>query len=446
MNERLFLRCLLESGMIFPGMVYALLPVRGALRWREKTVWLSACAVTLALAVSGAAICAHLRWETNFVLAAFVPLCLLLYFRAVALPAAKKLFCFFNAAMLCSFCTLFANYLMGPVELGNESGVFMPVSGLVCLGLAAVLLALFFRTLTGKLPTLLDSPLLDGQWQRLALAPLALLALDIWMLPRYPAVVMTGRVRSVSLLLFFLLLLAVYSLMHLFWRIMTGITENARLAQENSLLKMEEKRFEELHTYLENARILRHDFRQHLLVLRDLNAAGNREGLSAYLEPLLETAEAKGMRLAENRALDAVVSHYARQAEAMGIALDWQLTLPEKPPFRETDLCAILGNLLENAVNAVQALPPAERKIRVRASMLSEAMLGLTVENPYAGEIPLGKNGLPVSARAGHGLGLASVAGAVKRYDGSLDFRAENGLCTVGVLLNAKVVAPPADL
>lgn len=67
--------------------------------------------------------------------------------------------------------------------------------------------------------------------------------------------------------------------------------------------------------------------------------------------------------------------------------------------------------------------------------MLSDAMLGVSVSNPYTGKIRLGKNGLPHGGKAGHGLGLASVASTVQRYRGTLDIRTENNVFAVDILM-----------
>ena len=67
--------------------------------------------------------------------------------------------------------------------------------------------------------------------------------------------------------------------------------------------------------------------------------------------------------------------------------------------------------------------------------MLSDAMLGLSVKNPYEGSIKLNKNGLPRSGKAGHGIGLSSVKAVVNRYDGSLEINTDDNLFTAGVLM-----------
>ena len=95
----------------------------------------------------------------------------------------------------------------------------------------------------------------------------------------------------------------------------------------------------------------------------------------------------------------------------------------------------MLGNLLDNALRAVQELDAEQRKITVISRMLSDKMLGLSVENPYAGKLRLGADGLPRRRGPGRGLGLTSVAATVSRHHGSLTVRPENGLFSVDILL-----------
>ena len=80
-------------------------------------------------------------------------------------------------------------------------------------------------------------------------------------------------------------------------------------------------------------------------------------------------------------------------------------------------------------------LPVTQRVIEVNASMLSECMSGLSIENNFAGNIIFAKNGLPVSKLEGHGIGLASVSNIVERYGGSMTITAENNIFSVGIIL-----------
>ena len=93
-----------------------------------------------------------------------------------------------------------------------------------------------------------------------------------------------------------------------------------------------------------------------------------------------------------------------------------------------------VGNLLENALNASKKLPPEKRRVNVMSSMLSDVMLGISIDNTYDGAITW-KDGLPVSSVKGHGTGLISVRNTVNHYSGHMDINAEGGIFSADVIL-----------
>ena len=120
------------------------------------------------------------------------------------------------------------------------------------------------------------------------------------------------------------------------------------------------------------------------------------------------------------------------------------MNLPQDLPINESEYCALLGNLIENALRAVKTLPESRRRVKVISSLLSESIIGLSVENPFSGTITLGKNGLPVSDSVNedeHGIGLMSVMNTVKRHDGSMNITTEGNVFSVDVVLYACI--PP---
>lgn len=186
---------------------------------------------------------------------------------------------------------------------------------------------------------------------------------------------------------------------------------------------------------MDASRALRHDFRQHILVIGQYVMQGKIKELQSYIQPLADQAGASPQRFCANRAVDALAAHYSQLAAAQSAEIAWRLELPEKLPLPDSDYCAMLGNLVENALNAMSALPVEKRRAQVISRMLSDTMLGLTVDNPYQGIVQLGKNGLPKAARKRHGIGLESVANTVNRYHGTLQIKTENKVFSVEILL-----------
>ena len=279
------------------------------------------------------------------------------------------------------------------------------------------------------------SDALDLDFRFAVIIPLVVSLFFYWATPKSAAVVMTGRVRSTTLAFLSMVPLVVLLIYHVFWRIAANLVETANLRQENELLGMQRKRYEELRTYMNETSALRHDFRQHLLAIQGYARNGETEKLSDYIASFSASLADHRGSFSANAAVDAVASHYDELSKLQNTEITWLLGLPETLPLPESDFITVFGNLVENALNAVKNLPEGNRNISVTVKMLSEAMLGITVKNPYEGVIKLNKNGLPKSGRPGHGIGFSSVEAVVHRYNGALEIDTSNGLFTVGALL-----------
>ncbi|MBQ9156478.1 MAG: GHKL domain-containing protein [Eubacterium sp.] len=431
----LTLRYALELAFLIPAAIVALLPVLDHLRYRLRTIILAAGAIILCIILAGSLICAGLNISSDYFFYPGSALCLIIYMLVVDLGFFKKFFCFCNAALLMKLCYNYTLVIMAPYEQ-VEDGPLLITSSLVCMALCSIIGAVFFRTLIVKLPTLLEEKSLDQVWGYLCVIILGLTLLMYWMSPEdlMPALA-SRRLRYISLVLILAIPIQIYIIYHALWVTVKQNEERAQLQQENNLLQLEQKRYIQFLNYMNETRTLRHDFRQHLRVLDKLSREGQVKELQQYIRGLTEFTGENPERYCANPAADAIISYYAALSESKGIHISWTLELPENLPIQEQDYCSLIGNLLENAIHATEALPPEKRQIIVVSRMLSPEMLGLTVENPYEGSIRLNKQGLPRSRRKNGGIGLSSVNATVQKYHGTLDINTKKGKFRVGILL-----------
>lgn len=431
------LRYALELSLLIPAVIFAVLPVADSVRVRHYA--LVPCAFVMAGVIMAGAFLASFgashRIRVRYIAVPIATALFILYMLAVDDGAGKKLFCFFNAVTLCMACPMYTMYINAPREMMNFSGVFTLSSGIISVTVSVILGAIFFRTLTVKFPFLMKEDSIRDIWRYMFVIPLMMSALIFWMTPNFPAVVMTGRVRPVGLALVVSLTGGIFMLCHVFWLIVSRMSERARLQQENDILSMEAKRYTELRAYMDETRALRHDFRQHISVMSELSRAGRIPELEAYISQMAEKAGRGYKSFCVNRAVDAIASHYDRIAGTAGAKISWRLDLPSTLPVKEPEYCAMLGNLVENALNAVKTLPPEKRNITAISSMLSRNMIGLSVSNEYSGAITFGADGLPVSGRKGHGTGLISVMNTVNHYAGSMSIGTEGNIFTADIIL-----------
>lgn len=380
--------------------------------------------------------CCRFQLSVNALLFPALLLFLLLYLKSVVLPPSKALFVFFTATMLVSFSATLSCYLCAPLELHNDQPVFTLPSGLIGLALTFAVLLVFSLLFRRKIHWMLCNVSFSAIWRALFVAPLFLTGLFIWMTPIYPAVVLTGRVREISIVLLISFLSLLFWFYYFVYLTTRKMSEAAELHAQNQLLSMENTRYRELREHMDATRQLRHDFRQHLHVIAGLSEAKKYDKLNDYLAEYEGRLASPHTMLCANAALDAIAGHYQRIAEIQNTRISWRLDLPERLPLDEVDLCMMLGNLLENALRAVCALPVEAREVRVVSGMIGGAMLGLSVENGYVGEIDFAPNGLPTSHKKDHGVGLASVAATVKRHNGTLSIAAKDGVFSAHILLS----------
>ncbi len=439
MKFEIFLRYLLVFSMIIPAVVLAFLPVREYLKINSRRYFFAAWLSILILILGSSFLAALYSLRVREI---FIPAGVLLfafYFGFVRLNFTKKLFCFFNSLMLCAWSNFLAITLMAPIDFSDvliwyKIRLFTVKGACLCLGFSVISGAIFYRTLTKKIPALLHEEKLTGAWNYLFLIPSVMSVMLIWMAPINPHLMIIARVRPITIVLAIFILFAVFIFYEIFWRITASLTESAKLQQENNLLQMESKRYNALKIYMNETRALRHDFRQHIAVLAEFARAGQVDKILDYTEQLNEGSRNYVLYCANN-AVDALASHYDGIAKKRGIKIKWRLELPEILPVKESDYCSMLGNLTENALNAVENLEDKNKNITVISLMLSEAMLGISVDNPFEGEIKFNRNSMPVSSRSGHGLGLISVSNIVERYGGSLKIKAEGKIFKADIIV-----------
>lgn len=115
--------------------------------------------------------------------------------------------------------------------------------------------------------------------------------------------------------------------------------------------------------------------------------------------------------------------------------ISWNILLPAKIGIDDTELCVIIGNLLENAIRASEKLPPSDRIIEAMIRMVSEKMIGIEIRNHYQGKIYLNREGFPTS-RENEGIGLMSVSNTVRKNNGHFSVEVDNEWFSVDIIIN----------
>lgn len=206
-----------------------------------------------------------------------------------------------------------------------------------------------------------------------------------------------------------------------------------RMEQELARLKAEqaellERDYQALNqSYGANARLF-HDVHRHLETLHRLLIQKKYGKAVEYLDdlqgPVRELAETV---YTGDEAVDYLLNSRVSMAAGEEISLDLQVEFPRRTNLRSGDLCAILGNLLDNALEAAgKVADPKERKVTLVIRRIHR-MLVIKVENTFT-EVRKGDDGeLKTTKTDGglHGWGLKSVRVAAEKYEGTLQTACE---------------------
>ena len=111
--------------------------------------------------------------------------------------------------------------------------------------------------------------------------------------------------------------------------------------------------------------------------------------------------------------------------------------IPDQLSIDGADLCIILNNILDNAIEAVRQLPETQRKIDISVTLV-KGSLSIMIQNPYVGEIKTNGSGQIVTNKSdskNHGIGLMSLQRTVEKYNGEFLINYEAGIFKVMILL-----------
>ena len=197
-----------------------------------------------------------------------------------------------------------------------------------------------------------------------------------------------------------------------------------------------ETHYAEVENMYRQIRGWRHDYRNHIQVMKAYAAAGDLSAISNYLDELdTDLATVDTVIKTGNAMADAILNSKISLAGSKDIQVRADAHIPLALKTSELDLCVILGNLFDNAIEASMVLPPEERLIRVYMDM-KNTQLYISFTNLTAGKKKMKVNGRFLTTKGeGHGFGLVRIDSIVERLGGYISRNSEDGAFTTEIFL-----------
>ncbi|MDD6721481.1 MAG: GHKL domain-containing protein [Clostridiales bacterium] len=197
-----------------------------------------------------------------------------------------------------------------------------------------------------------------------------------------------------------------------------------------------ETHYKEVENMYKQMRGWRHDYRNHIQTMKVLASNGDMEGIKEYLNKLDTDLNTVDIAIKTGNAMaDAIINSKVSLARSRDIDVSIDAHIPIKLKMSELDLCCILGNLFDNAIEASMPLPKEKRLIRVYMDMKgTQLYISFTNFTSTKKLTKLG-NSFATTKGEGHGFGLVRIDNIVDRLDGYLSRNSEDGAFTTEILI-----------
>ncbi len=196
-----------------------------------------------------------------------------------------------------------------------------------------------------------------------------------------------------------------------------------------------EHQYEEIKGVYMDMRGWRHDYHNHMQVMKAQLALGNLEEIQEYLNALeKELDHVDTLVKSGNLMTDAILNSKLTLARRQKIRINCNAKIPERISVEDVDLCVILGNLMDNALEACKQITEENRFLRIYMKV-NKSQLYLSIQNSAKEDPDFDEQNYITKKRGNHGLGMKRVQTAVEKYQGYLNLANEPGIFAAEVTI-----------
>jgi sensor histidine kinase regulating citrate/malate metabolism len=203
---------------------------------------------------------------------------------------------------------------------------------------------------------------------------------------------------------------------------------------QDSVLK---KQRDEVQNIYQTMRAWRHDYHNHMQAIKALLSMGKKEELSEYLDNLEKDLDSIDIAIRTgNVGLDAILSSKVSIARKNNIEVNCTAKVPADLKITDVHLCAIVGNLMDNAIEACEKITEGAEPRFIRIYIgLFKSQLYISVSNATCEKHRRRLSELVTSKLGEHGFGLRRIDKLAEKYDGYVNRKNEPGIFATEVML-----------
>lgn len=238
-----------------------------------------------------------------------------------------------------------------------------------------------------------------------------------------------------DILFLFLINCGSYLIYYIVLRLINESADNATLRSNNHQLELQTLQFESLQERIAETRKANHDLRHHITVMQGYLEHDDRDGLKNYFNTVKRLLPNSAVHFCKHKTLNMLLSYFDQLAKEHGIDFSTNIQLPECLPLPDHDLAVLVGNLVENAVEACIAQKSGEKRILICAQVQGNRLL-FTIDNTFDRPAKQDRSGVYLSSKhPGQGIGIESAKAIAHRHNGQLQIRQTDNMFCVSIAM-----------
>ncbi|HKM03332.1 MAG TPA: GHKL domain-containing protein [Lachnospiraceae bacterium] len=220
------------------------------------------------------------------------------------------------------------------------------------------------------------------------------------------------------------------------------IQKKAEIEFHNMLIAKQNEyyvaQYQEMQYSWDNLRTFKHDIDKHYIIMKSYLENNNFDLLKKYLHKLTVQADNQYLLAkTQNILIDAIINYKANYANQFSISISNDLAIPSNQCFPSDDIAIILGNILDNAIEATKEVEIENRNVELKLKY-DIPNLYIEVKNPYIGDRIKDINNNYLTSKKdviNHGIGLNTVHSIVEKYHGVVHIMDQENIFDVKILL-----------
>jgi len=333
------------------------------------------------------------------------------------------LFIYLTFITLDTLIALFVGYTLTPMTQKNE---FVSIPGIIIVRFSYFFAAILAQNIKNVKTNVRVSII---YWFAAFLIPLASIYLMV-------VIYNTQGISNINLIM---LIIAIMGINALVFYLYSALLSFYNHKLEAMLFKKEKEFYfnqcEIMQTSANNLQSFSHDIKNHLMVLNSFIDNNKTEESKKYLSELIGKMDIEDVFSSTgNITFDSIINYKLTRAKEKGIDVLAEIKIPEELEVNTTDIVIIIGNLLDNAINA--AIRAENKKLSLKINY-SKGRLLIHIENTFDGLIKYDENGdiVTIQNKDTNGFGLKNVRSAIDKYNGVLTLSNSETIFTADVLL-----------